>query len=201
MGSTAAYKYMPSNTFTPQPGELCILSPQIFLSLLPLVPTPPGQGTNPRSTYSLTLLLYGPEKFYCNAMKRNRVATEDDLTHLAATSRPQPPQRPPPPSPQNQPKVQERAEGSIPWKLGDFLERCHYCKKYMPPGLEVYMYRDFCGFCSVGCRDIQISLDKLAAKQVALAEQQIHILEDNESVTKCRSAMLSNFADHPVLFA
>ncbi|KAI5680235.1 hypothetical protein M9H77_01462 [Catharanthus roseus] len=61
--------------------------------------------------------------------------------------------------------VQESSGVTNKSKLGNFLEKCQYCQKKIPDGVEVFMYKDFSAFCSSGCRDIQISLDKLAERQ------------------------------------
>ncbi|XP_051142066.1 FCS-Like Zinc finger 16-like [Andrographis paniculata] len=50
-------------------------------------------------------------------------------------------------------------------KIGEFLERCHYCKKRIAQNSEVFMYSNLCAFCSPECRDFQISLDHSAEKQ------------------------------------
>lgn len=54
--------------------------------------------------------------------------------------------------------------------------------------------RDFCGFCSVGCRDIQISLDKLIEKQVELEEKQAAGCKDNADPCKGMADMKSQFS-------
>ncbi|CDP18218.1 unnamed protein product [Coffea canephora] len=100
------------------------------------------------------------------AMKRNRVDTTEELTASFATKQQQ----------QKQPtedQTRVKAKESDPPKLGHFLDNCHYCKKHMPVGVKVHMYRDFCGFCSVGCREIQMALDNLAEKQAKLAQKQL----------------------------
>ncbi|XP_047977896.1 FCS-Like Zinc finger 15-like [Salvia hispanica] len=48
-----------------------------------------------------------------------------------------------------------------PPRNSGFLERCHYCNKRIAKNSDVFMYSDLCAFCSVECRDRQISLDKL----------------------------------------
>ncbi|KAL3644888.1 hypothetical protein CASFOL_010068 [Castilleja foliolosa] len=50
-------------------------------------------------------------------------------------------------------------------KIGEFLKRCHYCKKRIAENEEVFMYGDFCGFCSTECRDHQITRDQSAMKK------------------------------------
>ncbi|XP_027185129.1 FCS-Like Zinc finger 6-like [Coffea eugenioides] len=108
-------------------------------------------------------------------MKRSRVDTEEELTLSVAIKQQQQQQKQ---STAIQARVQEIAKESNPPKLGHFLDNCHYCKKHMPVGVEVYMYRDFCGFCSIGCREIQMSLDKLAKKQAKLAQKQSASISD-----------------------
>ncbi|KAL8530567.1 hypothetical protein ACS0TY_007557 [Phlomoides rotata] len=50
-------------------------------------------------------------------------------------------------------------------KIGGFLERCHYCKKRIAQDSEVFMYGNFCAFCSDACRDIVINMDQSAEKK------------------------------------
>ncbi|KAI3460901.1 hypothetical protein Pfo_017564 [Paulownia fortunei] len=52
-------------------------------------------------------------------------------------------------------------------KIGEFLERCHYCKKRIAQNSEVFMYSNLCAFCSAECRDLQIALDHLAKEHPA----------------------------------
>ncbi|XP_027086401.1 uncharacterized protein [Coffea arabica] len=106
-------------------------------------------------------------------MKRSRVDTEEELTLSVKIKQQQQKQ-----STEDQARVQEIAKESDPPRLGHFLDNCHYCKKHMPVGVEVYMYRDFCGFCSIRCREIQMSLDKLAKKQAKLAQRQSASISD-----------------------
>ncbi|CAI9761416.1 unnamed protein product [Fraxinus pennsylvanica] len=56
-------------------------------------------------------------------------------------------------------------------KIGVFLERCYYCGKKIAKDSEVYMYSDFCAFCSVECRGLQIEQDQLAKKDAAKHKQ------------------------------
>ncbi|KAL3531319.1 hypothetical protein ACH5RR_010641 [Cinchona calisaya] len=102
------------------------------------------------------LLLYSSLLILKKPMKRNRVGTEEELALMDRT-KPEPPQ--------NQTKVQERAVANNRVKFGEFLQSCHYCKKNLPEGVEIFMYRDFCGFCSIACRDVQIAIDQLAEKK------------------------------------
>ncbi|KAK1293871.1 hypothetical protein QJS10_CPA16g01556 [Acorus calamus] len=44
--------------------------------------------------------------------------------------------------------------------IGGFLDSCFLCKKRLPPGKDVYMYRGDRGFCSVECRCKQIFMDE-----------------------------------------
>ncbi|GAB2282350.1 hypothetical protein Dimus_016895 [Dionaea muscipula] len=45
-------------------------------------------------------------------------------------------------------------------EIDDFLERCYYCKKKIRDDSEVFMYSNLRAFCTAGCREIQIALDK-----------------------------------------
>ncbi|KAL2507755.1 uncharacterized protein Fot_31402 [Forsythia ovata] len=58
-------------------------------------------------------------------------------------------------------------------KIGGFLEQCYYCKKTIAKDTEVYMYSDFCAFCSVECRDLQIEQDQLAEKDATKHKQKV----------------------------
>lgn len=55
------------------------------------------------------------------------------------------------------------ARESISGGLGDFLKYCYFCSKTIKQGEDVFMYRDYCAFCSEKCRDYQIELDKIRA--------------------------------------
>ncbi|CAI9107796.1 OLC1v1007242C1 [Oldenlandia corymbosa var. corymbosa] len=84
--------------------------------------------------------------------KRGRVSTEAELPLVEIT----------PAAAVNAPAEFVTAPGKgvgIPPYMGEFWRNCHYCKKFIRDNEEVFMYRDFCGFCSTVCRDIQISID------------------------------------------
>ncbi|PSS06419.1 hypothetical protein CEY00_Acc19549 [Actinidia chinensis var. chinensis] len=43
--------------------------------------------------------------------------------------------------------------------IGEFLDKCYYCKKKIHENAEVFMYRYLRAFCTVECRDSQIAVD------------------------------------------
>ncbi|CAA0815548.1 Protein of unknown function (DUF581 [Striga hermonthica] len=63
-----------------------------------------------------------------------------------------------------------RAGRYNPVKLGDFLERCYYCKDLIPRNTEVFMYGILCAFCTIQCRDLQIAKDRAARRNPARVE-------------------------------
>ncbi|KAL8100784.1 FCS-Like Zinc finger 17-like isoform X2 [Apium graveolens] len=50
--------------------------------------------------------------------------------------------------------------------LGDFLKYCNFCSKTIPENKDVFMYRDYCAYCSEQCRDFQIEIDEMFQKQL-----------------------------------
>lgn len=54
--------------------------------------------------------------------------------------------------------------------IGGFLENCYNCKKKISQNDDVFMYSDLRAFCTVGCRDSQIALDKEMEKQAATSK-------------------------------
>lgn len=51
--------------------------------------------------------------------------------------------------------------------LGDFLKNCNFCTKKIKQDEDVFMYRDYCAYCSEKCRGYQIELDEMVQKQLA----------------------------------
>ncbi|XP_063938678.1 FCS-Like Zinc finger 17 isoform X2 [Daucus carota subsp. sativus] len=61
----------------------------------------------------------------------------------------------------NPPACESKFDG-----LGDFLKYCNFCRKEIPQDKDVFMYRDYCAYCSEQCRDYQIELDEWVEKQL-----------------------------------
>ncbi|KFK44308.1 hypothetical protein AALP_AA1G241200 [Arabis alpina] len=49
-------------------------------------------------------------------------------------------------------------------QTGDFLRSCSLCKRHLVPGRDIYMYRGDRGFCSLECRQKQITVDERKKK-------------------------------------
>uniref|UniRef100_A0A1J3FRP3 FLZ-type domain-containing protein n=2 Tax=Noccaea caerulescens TaxID=107243 RepID=A0A1J3FRP3_NOCCA len=47
---------------------------------------------------------------------------------------------------------------------GDFLRSCSLCKRQLVPGRDIYMYRGDRAFCSLECRQKQITVDERKEK-------------------------------------
>ncbi|XP_030545906.1 FCS-Like Zinc finger 6 [Rhodamnia argentea] len=52
-------------------------------------------------------------------------------------------------------------------RIGNFLERCFYCKKRIRESDEVFMYGHLRAFCTTDCREKQVAMDKLREKRSA----------------------------------
>ncbi|XP_075504336.1 FCS-Like Zinc finger 5-like [Primulina tabacum] len=63
------------------------------------------------------------------------------------------------------PAAHQTAGESDQLKMGDFLEKCHYCQKRIAQNSEVFMYSNLCAFCSAECRDFQMAKDQLVETQ------------------------------------
>ncbi|KAK1352672.1 FLZ-type domain-containing protein [Heracleum sosnowskyi] len=61
------------------------------------------------------------------------------------------------------------ARGSKSGGLGDFLKYCNFCNKKIKQDEDVFMYRDYCAYCSEKCRDYQIEIDEMVEESRAAA--------------------------------
>ncbi|XAR61181.1 hypothetical protein NMG60_11034814 [Bertholletia excelsa] len=55
--------------------------------------------------------------------------------------------------------VKESVDASAEELIGDFLDKCYYCKRKIRENAEVFMYSYFRAFCTAECRDKQMSID------------------------------------------
>ncbi|GMH06996.1 hypothetical protein Nepgr_008836 [Nepenthes gracilis] len=58
------------------------------------------------------------------------------------------------------PKLQSRLGSLASYPSDDFLSFCHFCKKKLEEGNDIYMYRGEKAFCSLDCRLEEISIDE-----------------------------------------
>lgn len=54
-----------------------------------------------------------------------------------------------------------------PVEPAHFLDACHLCKRRLSDGRDIYMYRGDTAFCSVECRQQQITMDERKEKSAA----------------------------------
>ncbi|CAL5353777.1 unnamed protein product [Camellia sinensis] len=57
------------------------------------------------------------------------------------------------------PVQEESIDGSDDQPIGEFLDKCYYCKKKIGENAEVFMYSYLRAFCTAECRDRQIAMD------------------------------------------
>ncbi|KAJ0257595.1 FCS-Like Zinc finger 5 [Hirschfeldia incana] len=60
--------------------------------------------------------------------------------------------------------TQRRHSEDYSTHAGDFLRCCSLCKRYLVPGRDIYMYRGDRAFCSLECRQQQITVDERKEK-------------------------------------
>ncbi|KAL5792885.1 hypothetical protein ACOSP7_001479 [Xanthoceras sorbifolium] len=60
--------------------------------------------------------------------------------------------------------VKESGHGHDHGKIGNFLEKCYFCKKRMRQEDEAFMYGYLRAFCTPLCRDKQIVVDKVVER-------------------------------------
>lgn len=63
--------------------------------------------------------------------------------------------------------------------LGDFLKYCNFCSKKIQQDKDVFMYRDYCAYCSEKCRGYQIEIDEMVQKQLAESRAAVQDQEMN----------------------
>ncbi|KAF5930402.1 hypothetical protein HYC85_031275 [Camellia sinensis] len=57
------------------------------------------------------------------------------------------------------PVQEESIDGSDDQPIGEFLDKCYYCKKKIGENAAVFMYSYLRAFCTAECRDRQIAMD------------------------------------------
>ncbi|KAL6968294.1 hypothetical protein U1Q18_034097 [Sarracenia purpurea var. burkii] len=60
--------------------------------------------------------------------------------------------------------TQESVDASGKEPIGQFLDKCYYCKEKIRDNTEVFMYSYLRAFCTAECRDRQIVLDNVVEK-------------------------------------
>ncbi|KAL0695142.1 hypothetical protein Bca4012_062322 [Brassica carinata] len=60
--------------------------------------------------------------------------------------------------------TQRRHSEDYSTHAGDFLRCCSLCKRHLVPGRDIYMYRGDRAFCSLECRQQQITVDERKEK-------------------------------------
>ncbi|KAL9238638.1 hypothetical protein vseg_013034 [Gypsophila vaccaria] len=53
----------------------------------------------------------------------------------------------------------------------EFMKYCHYCKRILDHGKDIYMYRGDMAFCSEECREQEIYSDQFKSKKKRLAKR------------------------------
>ncbi|ESQ34580.1 hypothetical protein EUTSA_v10008987mg [Eutrema salsugineum] len=60
--------------------------------------------------------------------------------------------------------AQRRHSADNSTHAGEFLRSCSLCKRHLVPGRDIYMYRGDRAFCSLECRQQQITVDERKEK-------------------------------------
>ncbi|XP_072982358.1 FCS-Like Zinc finger 5-like [Typha latifolia] len=68
------------------------------------------------------------------------------------------------PSPRSTGRHRRNSEDSTVVEMAPFLKACGLCKRRLGPGRDTFMYRGDIAFCSLECRQQQISIDERKEK-------------------------------------